>query len=123
MVITTRDARMALFTKLQDPAIQPEFWARVADNVDWTVKGTHPLAGRYHSKSDFLESAFARLAGVLPGGVKLQITHPYVDGDTTVVELHSTSTTNEGRGSPMTTVGPAASMTTSSSRYGRTWIR
>jgi hypothetical protein len=114
---------MALFTKLQDPAIQPEFWARVADNVDWTVKGTHPLAGRYHSKSDFLESAFARLAGVLPGGVKLQITHPYVDGDTTVVELHSTSTTNEGRGSPMTTVGPAASMTTSSSRYGRTWIR
>ena len=90
MVITTRDARMALFTKLQDPAIQPEFWARVADNVDWTVKGTHSLNGRYHSKSDFLESTFARLAGVLPGGVKLQITHPYVDGDTTVVELHST---------------------------------
>ena len=96
MVITTRDARMALFTKLQDPAIQPEFWARVADNVDWTVKGTHPLAGRYHSKSDFLESTFARLAGVLPGGVKLQITHLYVDGDTTIVELRSTSTTNEG---------------------------
>ena len=96
MVITTRDARMALFTKLQDPATQPEFWARVADNVDWTVKGTHPLAGRYHSKSDFIESTFARLAGVLPGGVNLQITHPYVDGDTTVVELHSTSTTNEG---------------------------
>jgi len=123
MVITTRDDRMALFTKLQEPATQPEFWALVADNVDWTAKGTHPLAGRYHSKSDFLESAFARLAGVLPGWVKLQITHPYVDGDTTVVELHSTSTTNEGRGSPMTTVGPAASMTTSSSRYGRTWIR
>ena len=37
---TTRDDRMALFTKLQDPATQPEFWARVADNVDWTVKGT-----------------------------------------------------------------------------------
>ena len=123
MVITTTDDRMALFTRLQEPATQPEFWALVADNVDWTAKGTHPLAGRYHSKSDFLESAFARLSGVLPGGVKLQITHPYVDGDTTVVELHSTSTTNEGRGSPMTTVGPAASMTTSSSRYGRTWIR
>jgi hypothetical protein len=40
MVTTIRDDRMAMFTKLQDPATQPEFWARVADNVDWTVKGT-----------------------------------------------------------------------------------
>ena len=96
MVTTTRDDRMALFIKLQDPATQPEFWARVADNVDWTVKGTHPLAGRYHSKADLMQSTLARWAGVLPGGAKLQITHLCVDGDTTIVELHSTSTTNEG---------------------------
>ena len=29
------------------------FFEHVADNVDWTVEGTHPLAGHYGSKSDF----------------------------------------------------------------------
>jgi hypothetical protein len=42
---TIRDDRIALFAKLQDPASQPQFWDRVADDVDWTVEGTHPLAG------------------------------------------------------------------------------
>jgi uncharacterized protein len=43
---------MALFSKLQDLVTQPEFWSRMADDVDWTVKGTHPLAGRYHNKAE-----------------------------------------------------------------------
>jgi hypothetical protein len=32
----------------------------VADDVDWTVMGTHPLAGRYRSNADFI-------AGTLTG--------------------------------------------------------
>lgn len=91
-----REDRLALFEKLQDPSTQAEFWARVADDVDWTVQGTHPLSGRYRSKAQFVEATFARLAGVLKGGVKLEVRHIYVDGDTTIAELHSTSTTNEG---------------------------
>ena len=43
-----RDDRIALFANLQSPATQPQYWARVADNVDWTVAGTHPLAGTAH---------------------------------------------------------------------------
>lgn len=93
---STREDRAALFAKLQDATTQPEFWARVADDVDWTVEGTHPLAGRYHSKAQFIEATFTRLGGVLPGGVKLEVTHFYLDGDTAIAELHSTSTTNEG---------------------------
>ena len=93
---TTRDDRIALFANLQDPASQQQFWDRVADDVDWTVEGTHPLAGRYHNKSQFIEATFTRLAGVLPDGVKLEVKHLYIDGDTTITELHSTSTTNEG---------------------------
>jgi hypothetical protein len=27
-----------------------EFFAHVADHVDWIMEGTHPLAGHYHSK-------------------------------------------------------------------------
>ncbi len=68
-----RDDRIALFANLQSPATQPQYWARVADDVDWTVEGTHPLAGRYHSKKDFIEATFSRLEGVLRGGVKLLV--------------------------------------------------
>jgi uncharacterized protein len=94
---TIRDDRIALFAKLQDPATQPQFWDRVADDVDWTVEGTHPLAGHYHDKAQFIEATFARLAGqAVPGGVKLEVTHLYVDGDATIAELHSTSKTKEG---------------------------
>jgi uncharacterized protein len=96
IMTTTRDDRIALFAKLRDPTSQQQFWDRVADDVDWTVEGTHPLAGRYHNKTQFLEATFTRLAGVLPDGVKLEVKHLHVDGDTTIAELHSTSTTNEG---------------------------
>jgi ketosteroid isomerase-like protein len=96
IMTTTRDDRIALFAKLRDPASQQQFWDRVADDVDWTVEGTHPLAGRYHNKTQFLEATFTRLAGVLRDGVKLEVKHLHVDGGTTIAELHSTSTTNEG---------------------------
>lgn len=44
------------------------FFEHVADDVDWIVEGTHPLAGHYHSKADFLDHTFHQLAKVLPGG-------------------------------------------------------
>jgi uncharacterized protein len=91
-----RENRIDLFDNLQSARTQPEFWARVADDVDWTVQGTHPLAGRYHSKKEFIDATFARLAGVLPGGAELTVEHLFLDGDTTIVELLSNSRTNEG---------------------------
>jgi ketosteroid isomerase-like protein len=95
-IVDTREDRAALFAKLEDPGTQPEFWARVSDDVDWTVQGTHPLAGRYRSKLKFVEATFRRLGGVLSDGVKLELRHLYVDGDTVIAEMHSASTTNEG---------------------------
>jgi uncharacterized protein len=92
----TREDRATLFAKLESPGTQPQFWNAVAANVDWTVEGTHPLAGRYHTRSEFLSATFARLTGVLAGGVTLEVQHLFVDGDTTIVELLSTSRTNEG---------------------------
>jgi hypothetical protein len=65
-----------LFDKLQDPATQPQFWDRVADDVDWTVQGTHPIARRYHNKAQFIEATITRLTKqAVPGGVKLEVTH------------------------------------------------
>ena len=37
------------------------FFAHVADDVDWTVMGTHPLAGNYRSKAAFIAGTFTKL--------------------------------------------------------------
>jgi len=42
------------------------FFTHVADDVDWIVMGTHPLAGRYRSKADFIAGTFTKLGQVLP---------------------------------------------------------
>jgi ketosteroid isomerase-like protein len=91
-----RESSIALFRNLENPDTHERFFDHVADNVDWTVEGTHPLAGRYLNKQAFVDATFTRLAGVLSGGVHLKVENVFVDGDTTIVELHSTSTTNEG---------------------------
>jgi len=73
-----------------------EFFAHVADDVDWTVEGTHPLAGHYHSKSDFVAHTFAKLNKILPNGTQLYVEHVLVSGDWAVVELHSLATAKNG---------------------------
>ena len=72
------------------------FFDHVADNVDWIVEGTHPLAGHYHSKADFLAHTFEKLAKVLPQGAQLHTEHALVSGDRAVVELHSLATAKNG---------------------------
>ena len=56
------------------------FFSHVADDVDWTVMGTHPLAGHYNSKAAFKAGTFSKLAKVLPDGVQLEVTHAFVVG-------------------------------------------
>jgi ketosteroid isomerase-like protein len=75
---------------------EDEFFAYVADDVDWIVEGTHPLAGHYHSKADFLAHTFEELGKVLPQGAQLHVEHALVSGDWAVVELHSLATAKNG---------------------------
>jgi hypothetical protein len=72
------------------------FFAQVADNVDWIVEGTHPLAGHYLSKKAFIDGTFAKLAKVLPQGTELYVEHILVSGDWAVVELHSLAIAKNG---------------------------
>jgi uncharacterized protein len=58
--------------------------------------GTHPLAGHYHSKRDFIAGTFAKLAQVLPQGAQLHVEHLLVKDDQVVVELHSLATAKNG---------------------------
>ena len=72
------------------------FFEHVADNVDWIVEGTHPLAGHYLSKKAFIEGTFTKLSQVLPNGAQLHVEDLLVKDDQAVVELHSLATAKNG---------------------------
>ena len=95
MTITTTEVR-ELFKSLEmgDGAA---FFTHVAEDVDWIVQGTHPLAGHYRSKSDFLAHTFEKLGKVLPQGTQLHVTNALVSGDWAIVELASLATAKNGQ--------------------------
>ena len=72
------------------------FFEHVADDVDWTVMGTHPLAGHYAGKQAFIAGTFAKLGRVLPQGAQLHVEHMVVKDDAAVVELRSWATAKNG---------------------------
>jgi uncharacterized protein len=72
------------------------FFEHVADDVDWIVEGTHPLAGHYRSKAEFLAHTFEKLAQVFPEGAQLHVEHLLISGDWAAVELRSEATAKNG---------------------------
>jgi ketosteroid isomerase-like protein len=72
------------------------FFQHVAEDVDWTVMGTHPLAGHYVGKQAFIASTFAKLGRVLPQGAQLHVEYTITQGDQAVVELRSLATAKNG---------------------------
>ncbi|KAI1393534.1 uncharacterized protein F4822DRAFT_424003 [Hypoxylon trugodes] len=51
----------------------PAFYAHVADDVDWTVMGTHALSGHYKDKEMFLSQSLSRISAVFDGVMKLHV--------------------------------------------------
>jgi uncharacterized protein len=74
-----------------------KFFEHVADDVCWKVMGTHPLAGIYHSRQDFLTHTFIRLNKILKEGVVLKVINIIVQGNIAAVEMESFSTTLNGK--------------------------
>ena len=92
--LTTTYVR-GLFTSLES-GDGKGFFDHVASDVDWIVEGTHPLAGHYHTKADFVSHTFEKLDKVLPQGAQLYVEHLLVSGDWAVVELHPKATAENG---------------------------
>jgi ketosteroid isomerase-like protein len=65
--------------------------------VLWTVTGTHPMAGVYKTKADFLAHTLHRLNKLLNGDLVLHVNRILVSGDTAVVEMTSASTARNGK--------------------------
>lgn len=72
------------------------FFDHVADDVDWVVMGTHPLAGHYTSKPAFIAGTFQKLGKVLPDGAQLTVEDLLVKDDQAVVELRSGAIAKNG---------------------------
>ena len=73
------------------------FFKHVSDDVSWKVMGTHPLAGTYHSKEDFISHTFRRLNRILEEGVILKVRNILLQDDIAVVEMESISTALNGK--------------------------
>lgn len=69
-----------------------KFFKYVDDDVRWKVMGTHPLAGTYDNKEDFILNTFQRLNKLLKEGVNLDVKNIIIQNDTAVVEMESLST-------------------------------
>jgi ketosteroid isomerase-like protein len=86
-----------------------DFFKHVIDDVDWTVMGTHPLAGQYRSKAAFLAGTFAKLGKALQNGTQLRVEHLIVKDDQAVVELRSGATAGTECGSTTVIAGSSIS--------------
>jgi hypothetical protein len=94
MPISAEGAR-AIFTKLQD-GDGSSFFEHVANDVDWTVMGTHPLAGRYRGKTALRAGTLDKLAQVLPKGPQLRVVDLIICESWVVVELRSEAVAKNG---------------------------
>ena len=74
-----RDDREQLFANLAQPETMSVFFERVADDVDWTVEGTHPIAGRWTDKKSFIAATFDRLRPLMRDAIRLEPRHLVVD--------------------------------------------
>jgi ketosteroid isomerase-like protein len=75
-VVFTLDRVREIFKGLEN-GNGGEFFTHVADDVDWTVEGTHPLASRYRSKAEFLAHTFEKLAQVLRRGAQMYVENAF----------------------------------------------
>jgi ketosteroid isomerase-like protein len=92
----TRALVTELFAAYERGDSEPLF-ERVADDVRWTVMGTHPLAGEYRSKAEFRAATYGRLHHVLDGPITCTVTRILADGEMAVVEWRGRATSVDGR--------------------------
>lgn len=72
------------------------FWDHFSEDVTWVVEGTHPLAGKYKTLSEFRKATFDRLQQVLATPIKFKVKDILVDGTRGAIVMDGESTTHDG---------------------------
>ena len=94
----TPTSTRALFLNMEN-GNHAEVFKRVSPDVDWTVMGTHPCAGRYTSLQSFQEATFTRLGALMkPPGIKMRVRNVIGGGEQewATVELVAVAECNSG---------------------------
>jgi hypothetical protein len=73
-----------------------ELLNQLADDVRWTVLGTHPLAGCGTSNAAYLRATFPRLRQLFKAAPGLCAGDILVDGDKAVMKLRTSATAKRG---------------------------
>ena len=68
------------------------FFEYVADDVQWTVMGSHLLSGTYDGKTSFRSGPFVPINRDLRDRAEVRVRHQLIDGDRAVVELETIPT-------------------------------
>ena len=90
-----REWLIELFSHLENGNPQV-FFAHVHDDVVWEVTGTHPLAGIFTSKQDFISGTISKLNEVLESPLSLKLVSCITDGSSASIELVANSVTKKG---------------------------
>lgn len=76
------------------------FFSRVAPDVNWTMMGTHPLAGQYHNRTIFIADTLERLKNTLRSSppATMKLVHVVGGGsEWSVQELHGLGVGKNGK--------------------------
>ncbi|QUM76242.1 nuclear transport factor 2 family protein [Moritella sp. 24] len=93
--MVTNESIMDMFLHLENGNPQG-FFVHVSDDVVWEVTGSHPLAGTYTSKQNFIAGTISKLNEVLESPLSLKLLSCITDGHSASVELVANSTTKKG---------------------------
>ena len=79
-------------------------WGLLDQDLTWTVIGTGPISGRYHSRQDFLDQVITQIDRRLSDPLSPTVRGIYADGDMVIVRFDAAGTARDG--SPTATASP-----------------
>ncbi|MEV6049318.1 nuclear transport factor 2 family protein [Streptomyces xanthochromogenes] len=89
-------SRRELFALLENVDTVKEFFAHIADDVQWTMHGQHPLAGQYRSRAELIPATIGQVLPLLSGGLRFHIKALHGDGPVSVVEMQGVGVALDG---------------------------
>ncbi|MFD7536317.1 nuclear transport factor 2 family protein [Streptomyces sp. NPDC059819] len=90
------EARRPLFELLGELATVDSFFGHVSDDVQWTMVGRHPLAGKYRNKKDFLDGTLEQVRS-RSGGLCFRLKQMYGTSSFVTVVMEGVATATDGR--------------------------
>ena len=72
-------------------------WGLLDQDLTWTVIGTGPISGRYHSRQDFLDQVITQIDRRLSDPLSPTVRGIYADGDMVIVRFDAAGTARDGQ--------------------------